>query len=62
MEKLTETSWHCIFCGEILYSDKEKESLPWYYKCLKCDVGFFGHSPGNESKAPGDSFSLTYWK
>ncbi len=61
-----ETSFHCIFCGGILYRGPVK--MVWdgttsdYLKCKKCDVGFEYSAAGECGKRAGDSFSLTYWK
>lgn len=58
-----ETAWHCIFCGNSLFTYIEEDlDKSKFTKCKECDISFLAHRPGNEKKRHGDSFSLTYYK
>ena len=57
-----DSAMHCLFCGKEMVGQVHKSGYPQFMRCNHCDISFDYHGAGDESKSPGDSFSITYWK
>ena len=62
MSYSTETSWHCVLCGSPLNKWEPAQDGPVDMECSgkSCSAVFTAHSPDDDTKKHGDSFSLTY--
>jgi hypothetical protein len=57
-----ESTYHCILCGKLMLCYIHLDGGPQEMRCNHCDTTYDYHGAGNVDNAPGDSWSLTYWK
>jgi len=60
--EIHESTYHCVLCGKLMLNHIHHDGGSQEMRCNHCDTTFDFHGAGNVDKAPGDSFSLTYWK